>query len=547
MNLKLVQTSSLSKIRPDDPMPFDEIHKKTVLSGQRFSYQLCAQSDQQTDVILSVESPLSDHITVYLVKAVPMDLPAREPDLDGEDYITLTPGPMPDLLLPAKEQNFRFVLSPETATFWIKTDIPKDAAPGNYDIRIKFLLDSGETLGESIFTLSVLPCAMPQQRLIYTRWFYADCIAKQHNVEIYSEKHWELIDKYLAAASDVGVNMILVPTHTPPLDTAVGTVRPCVQLVDIEKNGDTYTFDFSKFHRFITLCKNNGIQYYEIAHMFSQWGAKCAPNIMVTENGKTDYLFGWHVPADSPEYLCFLKQYVKAISMELQKEGIAENTYFHISDEPTLENMASYQKAADIFRPLIGSSKTFDALSNYEFYERGLVECPVTSVGHIQEFLTHSIPNQWVYYCCGPEKVFTNCFLSMPSYRTRILGFLLYKYDIKGFLHWGFNFYNSALSLYPINPYLTTSADRHLPSGDPFIVYPGRDAVYPSIRGEVTFEAIQDMNTCFALEKYIGRDRVVEMIDREAGGELKFDHYPRTKEFPEKLREHMIEKIQEYL
>ena len=316
-----------------------------------------------------------------------------------------------------------------------------------------------------------------------------------------------------------------------------------MQLVDIEKTGEEYHFDFTKFKRFIDICKKNGITYFEIAHMFSQWGAKCAPNIMVTENGKTDYLFGWHVAANSPEYVSFLKQYIAAISEELIKEGISESTYFHISDEPTLDNIDTYKTASQIIRPLIGNSKTFDALSNYVFYEKGLVECPVTSVGHIHEFLEHDIDNQWTYYCCGPQKIYTNSIMAMPSYRTRILGFLLYKYNIKGFLHWGFNFYNAARSLYPINPYITTSSDKAFPSGDPFIVYPGKDCVYGCIRGEIMYEAIQDMNVCFALEETIGREAVIHMIDTAAGYDLRFDHYPRNKEFLEQLRADMIESI----
>lgn len=541
MEFKMLQISSLEKVRLNDPLNCDEIHKKAVLTGERFSYQICIKSDNIMYTHLSVESELRDHIKLYLVKDAYMDLPAKEKDMSGEDYITLEPGLMPDVLVPLEEQNYKLQLSNQISTIWVKADIPKDTKPGIYDIKISI---SGSGFDVStLMHITVIPAVMPEQKLIYTRWFYADCIAVQHNVGIYSEEHWNLIDKYIAAAADVGINMILVPTHTPPLDTAIGTTRPCVQLVDIEKKGDKYEFSFRKFKRFIDICKKNGIKYFEMAHMFSQWGAKCAPNIMVTENGKTDYMFGWHVAADSDEYVSFLKQYIEAISAELEKEGISENTYFHISDEPSLDNLETYKTASEIIRPLIGNSKTFDALSNYTFYEKGLVECPVTSVTHIHEFLEHDIENQWTYYCCAPEKVFTNSFMAMPSYRTRILGFLLYKYNIKGFLHWGFNFYNSAVSLYPINPYLTTSSDKAHPSGDPFIVYPAKDGVYPSIRGEITYEAIQDMDICFALEALIGREAVVKMIDAAAGCNLRFDDYPKNKAFLENLRSEMIAKI----
>ena len=38
------------------------------------------------------------------------------------------------------------------------------------------------------------------QKTLFTQWFYVDCIADVHKVEIYSEAHWELIEKYIALA-----------------------------------------------------------------------------------------------------------------------------------------------------------------------------------------------------------------------------------------------------------------------------------------------------------------------------------------------------------
>ncbi|MBO5369342.1 MAG: DUF4091 domain-containing protein, partial [Clostridia bacterium] len=104
-------------------------------------------------------------------------------------------------------------------------------------------------------------------------------------------------------------------------------------------------------------------------------------------------------------------------------------------------------------------------------------------------------------------------------------------------------YYNSRISLYPINPYSTTSADGSFPSGDPFILYPSKDGAYNSIRGKVIYEAIEDMKICSTLEKYIGRDAVVELIDSMAGEELKFDKYPSGAEYLQTLRNKMTEMI----
>ncbi len=542
MNLQIQQISSLEKVRAG--YTYDTVTACAALCGERVSWQVAVTADSHGFLSVAVESPLAQHIRLYRVRDAVLDQPATE-DITGDGYLTETAGTMPDILVPLTENTTAFTVGRgQNAVLWVKLDIPRDAAAGEYPVRVVFTTHEQVAVTAEM-TVTVAPAVIAAREVPYTRWFYLDCIATAHGVPAFSEEHWALIENYIEAAADMGINMLLVPTHTPPLDTEVGTARPCVQLVDIEKAGDTYTFGFEKFRRYIALCQKHGIRYFETAHMFSQWGAKCAPNIMVRENGEEGYLFGWHTPSDSPAYITFLKQYIAAIAAEVRALGIEKQTYYHISDEPNMETMAAYKTAADILRPLLGESKTLDALSDYAFYERGLVECPVTSVAHIAEFLEHDVPEQWVYYCCGPQTVFPNSFMAMPSARVRILGFLMYKYDVKGFLHWGYNFYNSAVSLYPVDPYLTTSCDGTYPSGDPFIVYPVKDGVYPSIRGEVTFHAMQDVALCRTLEEKIGRRAVVEMIDAAAGGELRFDAYPKESEYLLSLHEAMVKRLGE--
>lgn len=549
MGIIIKQVSSLEKIRRSDNLNFEHITNKRVMQGERLSYQVALKGDGYSGFVkVWCESEIP--VRLYIEREEIIDLPATQDISGDENYITKEPGYIPDILVPADHQNNTLLLGNGNTMLWVKVDVPSDIAPGKYTVKTNIgtliFSETSTSIGISESTemaITVLPAVMPKQNLIYTRWFYADCIANAHGVEIFSEKHWELIESYIAAAVDVGINMILTPIHTPPLDTAIGTARPCVQLVDIQKNGDNYEFNFDKFRRFIAICKKQGVQYYEMAHLFSQWGAKCSPNIMVTENGKKHYLFGWHVSADSKEYSEFLKQYIAAVAAELEKEGISENTYFHISDEPDLSNFERYESACNIIKPLIGKSKTLDALYHLEFYQKGLISNPIPSVREVHRFIDANANNLWTYYCCEPQTVYPNSFLALPSSRVRILGFLLYKYNIKGFLHWGFNFYNCMHSNYSINPYITSSSDGALPSGDGFIVYPGKNAAYGSIRGEVTYQAIEDMRICVALEELIGRDEVLKMIDEAAGRNLRFDDYPCSNEFLEDLRDNIREKI----
>ena len=542
--MQIKQISSLEKVMGSCDFP--EAERIRVLRGESFSYQLCAAAERFSPLEVEVSSGLAEYVKLYKVAEVPADAPYTEETID-DDLLIYEPAMIPDVLQPLAEcGNIWNVNAAAPAGLWVEVQLPAEVAAGSYEIRIVLTHhmvwpEVRTDICEKVMTVEVAEQALPEQKLIYARWLHTDCIATAHQVEIHSEAHWKLIEDYIRAAAQVGVNMILVPVHTPPLDTGEGIQRPCVQLVEIEKRDDQYFFDFTKFKRFIDICKQCGIRYFEIAHMFSQGNSRFAPNITVTVNGQKELLFGWHVAADAPEYQAFVKQYVAAIAEEAEREGIGDTTYFHVSDEPSLKTMETYRAAGELIKPYVGKCKTFDALSDVEFYRQGLVEIPVTLISHLDTFLPLRLKEQWSYYCCVPQKDYINCLLTMPLYRVRMLGVLLYKYDIRGFLHWGLNFYHSTLSRYPINPYLTTSADKRFPSGDPFILYPAPGGVYHSVRGKVTYEALEDMRLCQLLEEKIGREAVVAMIDEEAGLELYFNCYPKCADYFARLRERMLE------
>ena len=102
------------------------------------------------------------------------------------------------------------------------------------------------------------------------------------------------------------------------------------------------------------------------------------------------------------------------------------------------------------------------------------------------------------------------------------------------------------MSEFPVNPYVTTSAGCAFPSGDPFSVYPGNDDVLPSLRAVIFKEALQDIELCRKLESYIGKESVVELIEKEAGMEITFTNYPRNNEFLHRVNELVKKEIVKY-
>ena len=166
---------------------------------------------------------------------------------------------------------------------------------------------------------------------------------------------------------------------------------------------------------------------------------------------------------------------------------------------------------------------------------------------YLEGFLEKKTDNMMVYSSNICSINVPNRFLTMPAHRNRAMGLIMYKYGIKGFLHWGYNFYYSAGSQYTVNPFLTTSGDGYYPSGDPFSVYPGKSGPVCSMRMKVFKDSLQDIQILEMLEEHIGKEEVIKFIEDMAGMEITFEEYPRNSEFYDNLNKKLKETIAEYI
>ncbi len=520
-NFYCKQVSALEKIFLDDkPEDKAEFNSFSALQGEKFSYQIMYRDDTHNPMAaqVTVESTLKEHIALHIVGNVPAEVPRDLTKID-DDYITTKADLFPDVLYPLEDG--KILIDQRWHSLWIDVNIPKYFESGTYPIAVTIRCE--ETTQTLTFNLKVIGAVMPEQKTIYTQWFHTDCISNYFGVDVFSDAYWKIVENYLKAAVESGVNMILTPVFTPPLDTAVGSERKTVQLVDVYLDDGKYTFNFDKFVRWVKLSQRCGIRYFEISHLFTQWGAEFTPKIMAVVDGESKRIFGWDVRATSDEYRQFLDSFIPELTAKIDELGIRENTYFHVSDEPNEEQLDSYLAAKEVLRSVLKGFKIMDALSHYEFYEKGIVELPVPITSSVEEFYQHNVKGLWTYTCCIPSTIYSNRFITMPSGRNRVIGMQMYKYDIVGFLHWGMNFYNTQYSLAQINPYQVTDAGGAFPSGDAFTLYPYKDGAIGSIHGRVFFDALQDMRTMTLLESYIGKEKVVELI--ESFGIMTFADY----------------------
>ena len=538
MRAKII--SSLEKCFLDETVEQKaELGSASMLKNERYSFQVCYEAKELVDSKIirhfHVESPLAKYISLYTVQYIPSVMPAFHKRVD-DNYLRTEPGLYPDLLRPMGKKE-RLPVTNGLNALWVEIELNGQVAAGSYPITCVFTDEEGEVACRVSTQIEVIDALLPDQQLVFTQWFYTDCLMQYYGTGAFTEKHWRIIETFMGNAKKYGMNMILTPVLTPALDTYVGGERPTTQLVDITLEDGEYHFDFSKLGRWVDLCDKVGIQYFEICHFFSQWGAAACPKVVAKVNGRNKRIFGWDTPSDGEEYTKFLQALIPQLLAYLKgKNGADRRCYFHVSDEPRHDMLDQYRKVSGILKPLLEGYPLMDALSDYEFYATGATKNPVVKTNGADVFLEKQVPNLWVYYCLSQAQDVSNRFFAMPSARTRIIGTQLYKFDIAGFLHWGYNFYNSQYYYHPINPFLCSDGEYFGPSGDAYSVYPGpKGEPWPSLRQVVFYEGLQDVRALRLCETLCGREETMCILE-EGIEPITFKEYPRDTRYLLDLR-----------
>ena len=540
--LKVKIVSGLDKPFLDDNIDnYGALSQVSALKGERLLLEVLYTYVDDGDGIfrsgavkerfdVRLDGPMVEYAKLGLIRSVAVYKPCRK-DIVDEGFLRTSPGLYPDLVTPmTKDGRVRPEMGVLEALL-LDIEIPKTAsAPvGESLLTVSFVSSARDnvTVAEASVTVDLIDAVLPEQQLIYTQWFHYDSLAHYYNVPMWSQKHWQVVENYVKIAVKNGINMLLTPVFTPPVDTLFGDERLTAQLVGVNKIADSYSFDYSLLDRFIEMCDRVGVKYFEISHLFTQGGAKYAPKIMGYENGEYKRLFGWQTDSHDPEYHKFLYAFTSDFITHMKARGDDARCYFHVSDEPREEHLATYRMAMKVLKKNLSDYNVIDAMSDFKFYSEGILSKPVVYISRVEPFIEEGVEGLWAYYCGQPASA--GNMIAMPSCRTASIGLQLYTDRIEGFLQWGYNFYNNCDSLYPINPYLDASGENWVPAGDTFTVYPDRDgSCLESLRLLSFKSGIDDMRALALCESLIGRDRTLEAIKETLGYKVDHNAYVRT-------------------
>ncbi len=170
--------SSLAKVFPT--RIYGKTSKKiNAVRGQKVSFQIAFRLSElgykPKEYRIRIYLQLDRYITFSWVGCAPAEL-AAYPNRKDENYLVPTSGLYPDLLYPL-ETPLICAATSSWRTLWVSVELAEYVTPEKYSVRIEFLDEKGELAASCVHHITVHKAVFLPATLLYTQWFYCDCIA----------------------------------------------------------------------------------------------------------------------------------------------------------------------------------------------------------------------------------------------------------------------------------------------------------------------------------------------------------------------------------
>lgn len=530
INANLWLESSLKRVFPKTPPGGTDLNLLMPRNG-RASFQACVQncSTLPLKVECSVGEVAGLKEQVRLVGFVP--LPHLSPNTDpGEiEGLQYLPGLVPD---PLYSQSKVLIGPQETRSFWITLRASAEATPGPRKIPVQFSLADGRHRTELPARVEFSPLIVqPRHDFPVIHWWRGEATWDYYKTGMFDERWYQLTRQQLTDMLDHGSDVVYVPMFFDRRETFK---RPCQLLAVNEPTPGKYQFDWSEVKKFTDMCKDIGFKKFEWSHLWIYWGVRNPVRVYKKQGDQFLMLWRPDISGFSDTFTNFLQQFLPEFHSFLKREGLLENSYFHLSDEPGGgEQIANYKRARQILRDLAPWMKVMDALSEIQYGKEHLTDTPIPLVSAAQAYIDAGIPH-WVYYCGVPRGPWLNRFMDTPLPKIRMSGWLFYHLGAKGFLHWGFNYWHKMEREEIGDPFHDASnADwPAIPYGDPFMIYPGERGPIDSLRWEVFAESLQD----YAILQTAGIKPEDQMLSRLKS----YADFPKSEEWIEQALQRIL-------
>ena len=509
-SFELFAVSDLTRVFEDGynlPVTYDTLKvfgiRGEIVSGQ---FALKAKKDLK-DVSIDV-SELENHtegtslstgsLAWNFVGSIPLS--ANAPNQPSQVTVRSAPARFPDYLMPDKQISLNKGMF---QSVWLTISIPYTAVAGGYYGNVTVKSSQGE---QSLpVYLRVYPLSLPAERhLKVTEWHNTGNFEKLHGVEgTYSEAWFNMLRTYADNMAAHRQNVFRVSMNS----------------IDISlSSAGELAFDFIRFDQIAQVFwDTERMDYLETGFLakFGE-GAWFSTEIVLKDFHVKSEKTGEQIIMPGKDVLPGL---LPAFESHIRRKGWLDKTLFHIQDEPTLRNVRAWREVSAYIHRYAPDLVRMDAIETTNLFDD--IEIAVPKLDYLGAWhdtyrkAAREGTELW-FYTVGIYQAnsYPNKTIDMPVMDNRIMHWLNYKYDLSGFLHWGWNQWTE-------NPY----ADVGMHIGDGWHVYPVKEGVLNSLRWEQMRNGLQDYEYFWMLE-----DRI-EALKDSLGSSFKWiDPKQRSKE-----------------
>ena len=392
-----------------------------------------------------------------------------------------------DILL---NQNVRESRGGIPSAVWAEVQIPEDAKAGSYCVTVRLysaLYGEDETLvDEQTVPLQVFSYIMPEAKdwkFYLDLWQHTSNIARKHDVILWSEDHFAVLESYARSLAALGQKSITVCGGEIPWQGQScarehefgGNLFEYSMIPVTKKKDGTFFFDYSKMQRYIDVCTEAGMTGdIEIFGLVNVWEApelKC-------DNLCLDYVDSIRIRYLDENDGCLkyvrdaevLKQYIRSLEEYFIRTGQIQRVRIS-ADEPG--DVAHYRQSLNQLKALAPNFRCKCAINHAEFIGEfhdyiddfvPYLNCAVMEYKQLMQYRQAYPTKRFMWYnCCGWLR--PNTFLCTPLIESRVIGILTSFLRLDGFLRWNY-------AIWPDDP-------RHeiryseFEAGDTNFVYPG--------------------------------------------------------------------------
>ncbi|MBR4966686.1 MAG: DUF4091 domain-containing protein [Bacteroidaceae bacterium] len=382
---------------------------------------------------------------------------------------------------------------------WLTVQVPQSVNPGMYKGAVELVCNGKKT--KLKYTVQVLDRVLPAPKewaFHLDLWQNPYAIARVHNVELWSDEHFNVLRPYMLKLASAGQKAITATLIDRPWDGQ--TYDPFGSMVTwVRKADGTWWYDFTIFDRWVEFMMSCGIDKEITCFSMIPWKLSFRYYDQATHSHK--YI---NCAPGEEAYTQFWGGMLSSFAAHLKEKGWFEKTFISM-DERSLQQMQAAIKVIKEYAPgmKISMAGNYHPEIEADIYDYCL---DIFAYGaYTPELLATRRAQGKVstfYTCCSAE--YPNLFTFSDPADAAFIALEALAKDLDGYLRWAYNSWT-----------VTPEEDSRFtawPAGDTYVIYPFSVS---SIRWERLVQGIQlfeKYKILLAEAKNVGDEaRVVEL------------------------------------